>query len=81
MSAAVSKVKSSTCRSITQPFEHVALRLDGAHRAALGTIQTMRVSERLRRLHESGRLKSIVFLLIIIATLAVWAFGLIYLSG
>ena len=41
----------------------------------------MRVSERLRRLHESGRLKSIVFLLIIIATLAVWAFGLIYLSG
>ena len=41
----------------------------------------MRVSEPLCRLRESGRLKSIIFVLIIVATLAVWALGLIYLSG
>jgi hypothetical protein len=56
-------------------------RMLASRRATPGAIQTMRVSEPLRRLHESGRLKSIMFLLIIIATLAVWAFGLIYLTG
>jgi hypothetical protein len=41
----------------------------------------MRVPQPLRRLHERGRLKSIVILLFIIAMLSLWAFGLVYLSG
>jgi len=36
--------------------------------------------EPLHRLHERGRLKSIMILLFIIAMLVIWAYGLLYLS-